>query len=134
MSEIVDIARLIRFHLPELVDEPELDGWVREIREILRAAHEGEHVDSRLRALFARDLEVQAWGVETLRHPDLLPPGLTDGSVSRSEPLAGDRVGSRLQVYVCPVGQCVKWHRLYPHEVVPRCPDHHVVLVEVPPR
>ncbi|WP_092545230.1 hypothetical protein [Actinoplanes derwentensis] len=125
---------MIRLYLKYLVDEPDLARWDQQIGDLVRAAHAGEDVDGRLRAVFARDPEVQAWVADTLSHPDLLPRDIADQLTTRSESPDGDRLGARLQIYTCPVSQCVKWPRLYPSEVVPRCPDHHEVLVEVFPR
>ncbi|MDW5329578.1 hypothetical protein [Plantactinospora sp. KLBMP9567] len=131
MSDIVEIARLIRPYLDNLVDESEVARWNQRISELLAVDSAGEQVDDRLRALFLAHPVVQNWVADTLGDPDLRPPEVVAGLSTRGEPPAGDRVGSRLQQYVCPVNQCTKWYRVSSSEVVPRCTDHGEVLIEV---
>ncbi|WP_329016114.1 hypothetical protein OG271_09910 [Micromonospora rifamycinica] len=131
MSDIVEIARLVRPYLDRLVAAHEVDGWQRRLGALLAAAAAGEQVDDRLRALFLQDPVVRAWVAETLGDPELRPPEVVRVLSMLADAPPGDPIGSRLQRYACPVNRCTLWDRLSPAEVVPRCHDHHELMVEI---
>jgi hypothetical protein len=118
VEDLVEVARLVRPFLPELVGARAADLDAR-----IGAALDGpprERVP-RLRAVLASDDAVVAWVERALADPA--------GAVRGFEPLPGQGEPVPADRFVCPVNRDVVWYRPKVGVPVPTCGTHSVVLV-----
>lgn len=129
MSELVRVARLLRGYLPTLLDAAEAAAYDQRIADLLAADRAGRPIDDDLVELVASSPALHAWVARVLESPWLLPQEISE----RYTPLAGNRAGSDLQRYACPVDGDVEWYRVSLSDPVPICPQHGTALVLVGP-
>lgn len=127
-QDIIDVARTIRFYLPELVSD-KADAYDNEIKDLLAQAREGVDVGDEIMAVLTRS-GVKEWVIRVFedeyhRPPVLLPrdrgtPGapLYEGQASLvTTPVLSDK-------YECPVDRNYVWYRPSVGYSIPDCKDH----------
>ncbi|MFF9090956.1 hypothetical protein ACF1BE_32190 [Streptomyces sp. NPDC014991] len=131
-QDIIDVARTIRFYLPELVSD-KADAYDNEIKDLLARAHEGVDVGDEIMAVLTRS-GVKEWVIRVFedeyhRPPVLLPrdrgagyqppPGAGgyQSPPGKPTPVLSDK-------YECPVDRNYVWYRPSVGFPVPDCKDH----------
>jgi hypothetical protein len=119
-QEVLDAARAIRPHLPDLVgkEAQEVDD---QLQRLLAQSGTGETVKiAILRVLGQRDATRQ-WANDLLKVPQ------RDRSY---EELPGKVQMVSVPKYICPQGDGTPWYRFGIGDQVPLCPNHRIPLVE----
>lgn len=120
--EVLDAARAIRPHLPDLVGEgaDEVDD---QLQLLLVRSETGETVKIAILQVLGQRDATRQWAYELLKVPQ------RDRSY---EALPGKVQVVSVPKYVCPKGDGTPWYRFSISDQVPLCPNHRILLVEVP--
>ena len=121
-EDLLEVARCIRFYLPELV-ETEAVSYDRQFARLLAAAHVGINVDDELSVVMRRSPRVQEWVAGTLEDELHRPPDVRSVAELGFEPLPGTESPVPAPKYCCP-GSDYVWWRQYAGQPVPSCPTH----------
>lgn len=125
-TDIIEVASLARWYLPELIGEDEARGLDEQLGAALSA---GEVDVRRLEQLLASFDEVDAWAAEVLDDPMLRPPDLQG---VRSVDAVSAQGAIRATRYACPTGQChTVWWRDRLGRSAPSC-DHGKLVQRAP--
>jgi hypothetical protein len=127
-EKVVDVARIVRSYLPELVGD-KASVYDGQLRILLDRAIEGQDVEDELYSVLTRSPAVHAWVAQVLQNDEHLPPELQPVTELAYQALAGRGVPPDAQRYVCPVDGNWVWFRPFVGVQIPQCVDHSVVLV-----
>jgi hypothetical protein len=127
-EELIDVARIVRPYLPQLVGE-QSSVYDAQIRVLLDRAVEGQDIEGELYAVLTQSPTLQTWFAQVLQNDEHLPPELQPLAELAYEPLPGTRSPADPQRYVCPVDGNYVWFRPFVGVPIPQCQDHPVVLV-----
>jgi hypothetical protein len=130
-EDVIDVARIIRPYLPELVGN-RASVYDGQLRALLERAVEGQDVGDELYAVLTQSPSVQAWVGQVLQNDDHLPPELQPVAELEYQPMQGIHNPPAPQRYECPVDSNVVWYRPSVGVPIPKCHDHGVVLVRSP--
>jgi len=121
-QEVLDAARAIRPHLPDLVGDKagEMD---EQLQRLLTRSEAGETVKIDILRVLSQQDATRQWANDLLKVPQ------RDRSY---EGLPGKVQKVSVPKYVCPRGDGTPWYRFSIGDQVPLCPNHHIALIEAP--
>lgn len=124
---VLDVARLVRFYLPDLVGV-EAVSYDARLRQLLEQADTGIDVSAEIVTVLQQSSGLQAWVAQVLQDDMHRPPELQP-LTERGLDLPGEPTPVDAQRYSCPVDGNFVWYRPFVGVPVISCPDHHVLLV-----
>jgi hypothetical protein len=127
-EDVVDVARIVRSYLPELVGD-QAGVYDVQLRALLDRVIEGQDVGDELYSVLTRSQTVHDWVAQVLGNHEHLPPELQPVAELEYQALPGLRSPPDAQRYVCPVDGNYVWFRPFVGVPIPQCMDHAVVLV-----
>jgi hypothetical protein len=121
-QEVLNAARAIRPHLPDLVgdDAVEVDG---QLQHLLARSEAGETVKIAILRVLSQRNATRQWANDLLKVPQ------RDRSY---EGLPGKVQMVSVPRYICPKGDGTPWYRFSVGDQVPLCPNHRIPLIEAP--
>lgn len=123
-QDIIDVARTIRFYLPELVSD-KADAYDNEIKNLLARAHEGVDVGDEIMAVLTRS-GVKEWVIRVFEDQYHRPPALLprDRGTVYERPPSPVTTPVLSDKYECPVDRNYVWYRPAVGYSIPDCKDH----------
>jgi hypothetical protein len=121
-EDLLEVARLIRSYLPDLVGS-EARSYDQRIAGLLAAARSGQNVDEELAAVLQQSSVMHTWAAQVLQDELHRPPDLQPAFELGFEPLPGAAGPVQAAKYCCPEHDFVWWRRSA-GQAVPACPTH----------
>ncbi|MGW0828402.1 hypothetical protein [Streptomyces sp. NPDC002845] len=133
-AEIIEIARMIRPYLAELVGDERSNDVDAALAAALADAPTSSAAIARLRDLFSSEEALLQWAEDVLEHPAQLPPEFHEQFVRGGPEYSGlpGHGGGPIPAdrFVCPVDQNYVWYRPHVGVPVPACKEHSEKLVK----